>query len=363
MKKFLCLLLILSGFRTAAQVSMTVQLPPAGVLLKSQLWNIMLASAAGRSMDVRVTMRLSDARTNQPILTGISRSLTVNKGARQLQAADLMPVHYEYFSSTIDRSANGLLPAGNYLACYSLYIEGDKSGTQPGEDCMPFTVEPVSPPLLNSPADKSELSFSLPQFTWLPPAPLNMFSDLNYDVTLTEVHDHQSPAEAIQQNIPVLRAPGLRNIFMNYPSGGVSLDTGTTYAWSVTARNGNLFVAQTETWTFRVKGADKVIDSAKGAYVQLRKELDGTVVRCGESIQVSYVNETGDSTARYELLALDYTSRTIFTGTISLKRGSNHLDIPLGYRRGLDGNKIYLFRLLNGRNEYWQMKFIRVRKD
>ncbi|MFY0254657.1 hypothetical protein ACDQ55_11960 [Chitinophaga sp. 30R24] len=361
MKKSLFLVLLLCCFRTFAQVSMTIQLPPAGVLLKAQLWNIVLVSASNATVNVRITMRLTDAHTNQPVLTGITRTIVMNKGARQLQASDFMPVQYEYLSPVIDRSVNGFLSAGNYLACYSLIVEGDKSGYQPGEDCIPFTIEPVSPPLLNSPANQSELQIASPQFTWLPPAPINMFSDLNYEMILAEVHGNQSPEEAVQQNIPVLRSPALRNIFMNYPSGATPLDTATTYAWTVIARNGNLFAAQTETWTFRVKGITNTAASLEGAYVQLRKELDGAVVRCGEEIKVGYNNETGDTTARYELLLQDNTNKIVFTGTLALKRGNNYLDIPMGKKKGLRSDKVYLFRLLNGRNEYWQMKFICIK--
>jgi hypothetical protein len=340
---------------------MTVQLPPAGVLLKAQLWNIVLVSASSATVNVRVTMRLTDARTNQPVLTGITRVVVMNKGAKQLQAPDFMPIQYEYMAASVDRSVNGLLPAGNYLACYSLIVVGDKSGYQPGEDCIPFVVEPISPPLLMMPANKSESITTLPQFTWLPPAPVNMFNDLNYEMILTEVRNNQSPEEAIQQNMPVLRVPGLRNNFVNYPSGAASLDTANTYAWSVIARNGNLFAAQTETWTFRVKGVEKVLDNTSSGFVQLRKELDGVIIRCGEEMQMSYNNETGDSTARYELLLLDNTNRVVYSNTVPLKRGENHITLPLGRKRGLENDKVYLFRLQNTRSEYWQMKFIYVR--
>ncbi|MBO9730127.1 MAG: hypothetical protein J7623_15925 [Chitinophaga sp.] len=363
MKRSLFLLMMLCCIRVGAQVSMTVQLPPAGVLLKAQLWNVVLVSAYERSVNVRITMRLMDARTNQPVLTGITRDIPLTKGARQLQAGDLMPIQYEYLSPAIDRSVNGFLAAGNYLACYSLVVAGDKDGNQPGEDCIPFVSEPVSPPLLNSPAHQSELLTFLPQFTWLPPAPLNMFSDLNYEMILTEVHNGQSPEEAIQQNIPVLRVPRLKNIFVNYPSGAVQLDTANTYAWSVIARNGNLFAAQTEVWTFRVKGNGNSADREHGAYVQLRKELDGSVMNGSRSLQVGYNNETADSTIAYELISLDNSNKVVYSGKLAVRRGTNYLDVPLEKRRGLHTGQLYLFRLQNSREEYWQVKFIYTKED
>ncbi|WP_217603522.1 hypothetical protein [Chitinophaga sp. GbtcB8] len=362
MKRSLCLLLLAMSLRVGAQVSMTVQLPPAGVLLKAQLWNIVLVSAAGQPQYVRITLRLMDAQTNQPVLTGITRSITLNKGAKQLQVGDVMPVQYEYLSAAIDRSVNGLLPAGNYLACYSIIVSNDKSGNQPGEDCIPFTIEPVSPPLLNTPADQSVLESRLPQFTWLPPAPANMFNDLNYEMVLTEVHPGQSAQEAIQQNIAIYRAPRLKNIFVNYPAGAVALDTAKQYAWSVVARNGNLFAAQTEVWTFQIQEANAHTTMMNSGYVQLKKGLDGTVINCSK-LQCIYDNEAGDSTVPYELIALEDNNRVVYTGKLNVNPGDNRLEVPLNKRKALDGGRSYLFRLHNARNEYWQVKFIYTKED
>ena len=361
MKRTLWLICTLLSLRVGAQVSMTVQLPPAGVMLKAQLWNIVLVSASGRQERVKITLRLLDAQTRQPILTGITRTIILSKGAKQLQLADVMPVQYEYMSAAVDPAANGLLPAGAYIACYSLIVEGDKIGNQPGEDCVPFAIEPVSPPLLNTPANQSILDAKLPQFTWLPPAPVSLFNDLNYEMILVELHTGQSPQEAIQQNIPVYRAPRLRNIFASYPSGAAALDTTKQYAWTVIARNGALFAAQTEVWTFRIKAVNAATHANNSAYIQLKKELDGAMISCSE-LQCGYNNMTSDTTASYEIIALDHGNKAVYTDIIAIKRGENHNDIPLK-RKGMDDGKSYLFRLKNSRNELWQLKFIYTRED
>lgn len=363
MRKYLWFILLLLSLRTTAQVSMTVQLPPAGVLLKAQLWNIVLVSAATRPVDVRIAIRVSDAHTNQPLFTGITRTISLKKGAKQLQLADVMPVQYEYLSATTDRSVNGLLPAGNFLACYSLIVEAgaDKGGGQPGEDCIPFTIEPLSPPLLNSPADQSVLETRLPQFTWLPPAPLNLFNDLNYEMILTEVHTGQSAQESVQQNIPIYRAPRVKNIFVNYPSSGVALDTAKDYAWTVIAKNGAQFAAQTEIWTFRIKGANVNDRAYEEAYVQLKRELDGSATTSTGTLQFAYSNDAGDATVKYEIVALDEGNGIVQTGTLKLTPGANLLQLKLG--KSLNAKQHYLFRLFNKRQERWQIKFIHTGAD
>ncbi|SFE90976.1 hypothetical protein SAMN05518672_11214 [Chitinophaga sp. CF118] len=357
MKHFFWLLALLS-LQVKGQMSMTVQLPPSGVMQKSQLWNMLLVSASGGAVSVRVELRITDARTNQPVLTGISRSIVLNKGAKQIQLGDVMPVAYEYLSMAVDRSPNGLLSAGTYLACYSVIQQTGDAAKLVAEDCLPFAVEPVSPPLLNTPADQSIEEGNLPQFTWLPPAPLTIFNDLNYDMVMVELRKGQSAAEAIQQNIPVFRSLHNRNTFVSYPVSAIALDTAKRYAWTVTANNGNQFAAQTDIWTFRIKGVQVVkAQVTEDAFIQLRKELDGTVFACRGKLQCSYNNLAGDTTVKYEILTLDGKNEIKKHGVLSLKAGENLLQVLPG-RNTLADKEHYLFRLYNSRQEYWYLKFI-----
>ncbi|MCW3463662.1 hypothetical protein [Chitinophaga nivalis] len=339
-----------------AQVSMAVQLPPAGVLQKAQLWNIMLVNAATRNLDVRIMLRLTDAVSSEAILTAVSGSVTLSTGGRQLQAKDVAPVQYEYLSPAADRRENGLLSPGSYIACYSVVIDGDKTDLPVAEDCIPFTVEPVSPPLLNMPSDSAVLETRLPQFTWIPPAPITQFADLNYELIVAEVRENQSATEAIQQNIPVYRATGLRNIFLAYPSGGYALDSSKTYAWMVNANNGRQFAAQTEVWTFTLK--KNISNTPDGSpYIQLKQEADGVFSNCGNILKCAYNNEAGEETVKYEVINLSSGNARMFTGSFTLQPGSNLLEVPLDHHRGLKSDVNYCILLHNGRGETWRLNF------
>ncbi|WP_147320027.1 hypothetical protein [Chitinophaga silvisoli] len=348
--------LILLSLSAVAQVSMTVQLPPTGVLQMAQLWNMLLVSTSSSPILVKIEMRMKDVATNQPILTGFSRTITLNKGVRQIQAGDVTPVTYEYLSTAADRTQNGLLTAGNYIACYSVFLLSGDALSLLAEDCLAFAVEPVSPPLLNSPEDQSIVDGNLPQFSWIPPAPLSIFSDLNYDFVIVELRNGQSTAEAIQQNIPVYKSVHNKNLFVNYPVSALALDTAKKYAWTVTAKNGSTFAAQTETWTFRIKGAaaEKMVNET-AAYILLKKELDATQFTCSGPLQVGYSNDAGDTTVNYEILSLGAGGGVIQSGKLSLTRGQNQLKVVL---KGLTNDQYYLFRLQNNRKEYWNAKFI-----
>src|SRR5882724_2239560 len=94
--KQLLLFSLLAGFGMAvqAQVVLTLQLPPAGATIKSQLWNFSLMNASGSAMDVQVTLTLTDVAANQLVFTGTSKVFSLPRGIKQVQAADVTPVTY-----------------------------------------------------------------------------------------------------------------------------------------------------------------------------------------------------------------------------------------------------------------------------
>jgi len=362
-KRSLFLLFLGLAFRinAIAQVSMTAQVPPEGVLMKAQLWNIALVSVSDVPVTAKVMLRLTDIRTNQPVLTAITKSITLVKGARQFRVGDLSPIEYEYLTDVADRTSNGLLPVGNYQACYSVYIQNTYKGDLLSEDCIPFAVSPVGPPLLNTPADQSIVETFNPQFTWLPPSPVSVFSNLNYELLLTELRSGQSAVEAVQQNLPVYRLPSTKNLFANYPSSALSLDTGKQYAWTIIARNGNSFAAQTDIWTFRLKSEIVRKDNNEQTYVQLKRELDAAITTVAGNVYFTYTNTVNDSHVSYELVALQSGDGLIVSGELSVTPGDNMIAFEIKRKFKLQDGKSYLMRVKNSRNEYFQMKFIYTR--
>lgn len=358
MRKIFWLLLTFLSTGARAQVSMAVQLPPEGILMKTQLWNIMLMSASSKPLNVRISLRIMDAATGEPVLTGVSRSIALQKGAKQLRLEDVMPVAYEHLSPVVDRNPVGMLPAGKYVACYQLLPENEKQGLLPGEECMPFAIAPVSPPLLNAPANESVTPGPLPQFSWIPPAPVTLFNDLNYEVIVTDLREGQSPAEAVQHNLPVFRAHRLKVPYANYSTGAARLDTGKTYAWTVIARNGNQFAAQTEVWTFRPGGHTQPGKSATGAYILLKPDAGGTVASVGNVLLLAYEHPAAKSKAAFEITDLSGSNAIVQKGDLELKTGINQLEVTL--RKQVAKGGMYLFRLKDRNGVLGQLIITRI---
>lgn len=272
------LLLALGVSSAEGQVSIALLEPPAGLVQKNQLWNLSLVYSGASSITVRIGLTVVEIGENQPVMTAYSRPITLMKGIKQVRSADVSPVDYAFVSPAFNRLADQFLPLGNYRVCYSVY-SGDKGAEiTMAEDCIAIEVQPLAPPQLTLPADSANIQTFYPQFSWLPPAPLTLFNDLNYELLLTEVRSDQTAASAIQENIPLFNARRLSTMVTVYPSSNKRLDTGKVYAWRVIARNGEAFAAQSEVWTFKVE--EQKIDNptpAGGVYLELKSDYNNAV--------------------------------------------------------------------------------------
>lgn len=357
-KTFLFFLLTLVTMMSRAQITMTLQVPPVGVLVKNQLWNMLLVNSGSQARLVQISLTMLDQKTNQPVLTASTLPFVLGKGARQIQAKDLGPINYTYDGPAVaDRDPNGLLPVGNYQVCYTVGSQ-IKDGLYT-ENCIQLAVDPLSPPLLNTPADEGSVTTAWPQFTWLPPTPVGLFGNLSYDLVLVEVLQGQGKADAIEENIPVYSGGLIRNLYLNYASSYAALDTGRLYAWRIVAMNNGLPAAMSDIWTFRVvKPVLPGLGKGNASYLSLRRGLDASVAAGSATMQMTYENIPADTLVGYTISSLnDPGNPVVQRGQLALKRGQNLLQIGLSKSAGYDRKKVYLFQLINGRNESWTLKF------
>jgi hypothetical protein len=306
-KRLFCFAVLGFSFCTAfGQVSLSLHEPPPGIVQKNQLWNLTLVYSGNTPVNVVIGLALLDVRDNQPAMTAFTRPISLNKGAKQLKALDVSPVDYNYFSAAFDVSRLGeaFLPIGSYRACYTVYAANRDPEVIYAEDCINLEIQPLGPPQLNLPSDSAKLETTYPQFNWLPPVPVTLFNNLNYDLLVAEVQPGQTPEAAIQENLPVYTALHITTPVNNYPASNKSLDTGKIYAWRVVAKNGEVFAAQSEVWTFsvhKIKPAQPAL--VNGAYLELRNDnaSAGTAIIQGNTISIKFYSydKTHDASIRF----------------------------------------------------------------
>jgi len=231
------------------------------VYLKSQLWNISVSNTSTATVQATLRLEMKDIQTHQTVLSGQSAPFHVTPGVKKIMMSTIEPIVYNYGPGIpADRSSNGTLLIGKYQVCYQLMWTYGENQTAAADDCDEIEVEPLSPPLLTMPENDSVVARANPDFTWTPPAPLSMFGDVRYDVLISPVLEGQSITDAIQQNLPLQQAEGLRQPFLSYPLQGPQLETGKRYAWQVIARDRAQYACKSEIWTFRT--GDKTLTAA-----------------------------------------------------------------------------------------------------
>lgn len=365
MKK-LCFLLLLAGWSVTmqGQVLINLQLPPSGIMLKNQLWNLSLVNTSNTLLNVQVEVNITDISNNQRVLAGTTRLFQLPKGIKQVQANEIMPVTYNVLNNGygINASQDGFLPIGTFNICYTVLSIVSDASERLAEECETVEIEPVSPPFLISPSDSEHVDIFHPFFTWIPPMPYYLFNNLLYDWTLVEVQPMQTGAAAIQQNIPLLSQSNLSVTNFQYPLAQPDLDTSKLYAWQVTAKNNTSAIAKSEIWTFRVRqlGMDTNTSYSKESfYAKLKPEENASFVLCFGVLKYAYLNE--QSTSRVQITITDISTpvrRQIDTDSTfyTVVPGQNFKFLDLR-DKGLTEKHIYLLDLINSSGLHWYLKF------
>jgi hypothetical protein len=344
-------------FTAVGQLSVSLHEPPAGIVQKSQLWNITLIYSGAESISVTIGLSLYNIQDNQVVMTAFTRPVLITNGVKQLRSADVAPVDYNYFSPAFDisRMPEAFLPIGNYRACYSFYI-GKSAEVVLAEDCINLEIAPLTPPQLILPTDTSTLETPYPQFNWMPPAPVTLFSNLNYDLLVVEVFPGQAPESAIQENLPVYSALHLSAPVNNFPGSYKSLYTGKIYAWRIVAKNDEQFAAQSEVWTFKLQNKKpEPLVPANGAYLELKSDnvYVSTGIITDNILGVKYYSY--DKTHETSIRFLNERGEVIKEMTKTIEYGNNFIVVKLDHH--FDTETTYFIEVNDLQNARYRSSF------
>jgi len=340
-----------AGLVALAQCSIQPILPSAGLVQKTQLWNVLVVNSSTTTLNCRLTLNLRDRESGQDVLTASTGLFTIAKEAKQLNAATLMPIQYNQLTGN---AMNDFLPIGNYTACYKLSAADDKSVF--GEECVSFDVQPLTPPMLNMPADSAVLSVQPSQFTWLPPTPTAMFNHLQYQVLITEILPGQKAEEAIQLNMPFYTDYYKTDNILTYPAVSASFEKDKWYAWQVVARDDNSYAAKSEVWVFSVSStAAPTATPFSGNYIALQKHNSntGTYVINGQLIGVQYYSY--DSTHKGDIIIRDANGKVMKQANENIAYGDNYFYYTIS--SAFKKNEVYTIELIDKKGSRYTASF------
>jgi hypothetical protein len=147
------------------------------------------------------------------------------------------------------------------------------NGNEPNEFCDEIQSDLNQYLYLVYPADKEVISTTSPVLSWSHSEPFNVLSTGEFfRITVAEIKNNQSPEEAISINSPVMLKDYVNVHNLQYPYEAKPLEKGKRYAWQVTKLGNGTVLNKTETWEFKIAGADP---KSTAMYTSVRKELDG----------------------------------------------------------------------------------------
>jgi hypothetical protein len=353
------------------QVTINPQLPPIGLSLKSQLWNLSLANTSGVGMNIQLQLVVTDVSTNQTVFSAETRSFYLPPNVKQVSASDVMPIVYSGLNPAypVDANPNGFLPIGVFNFCYSIVSPGAHGRVPMDEACDQAQIEPISPPMLVSPVDSEQVENSRPLFIWIPPVPGSLFSNLSYAYHLVEVQPTQSAADAVQQNVPVLYQPNVRTTNFQYPLSAPALDSNKLYAWQIVASNNSAPVGTSEAWAFRLKKdttKEVVKDPPSAFYTRLSRENGNAFTICNGQLHFAYLQELNSNSVQIHISDVTNSRQQTIeldSGTLAVRYGDNLLNIDLTNVAGIVNKHNYLMDLTNAGGEHWYLKFEYIKKD
>jgi len=358
MKKIFFIALLLTGscMTGLAQVTLQPAIASVGLIQKDQLWNLSVINSSTNHYECRLELVLRDRMTGQEMLTASSTIFTLAPGAKQLNVNVLSPVLYNQLTAGADTKLQGLLPAGNYIACYTL-AGTDTKAADLAEECVQFDAAPLSPPMLIFPADSAVLDVAPAQFSWTPPTPAGMFDRLHYEVLVTEVQEGQKADEAIQQNLPFYNEEEHINNQLNYPSTSQNFEKDKWYAWQIVAKDDRNYAGKSETWVFKISAAKKDSIAAE-SFADAKPYYTGKKYYFTNTIRFSFINPYISKKLEYAIIHVATKKQVGRLPEVVMGKGLNNISLDVSAIRGLRKNEQYTIEIYNIGNSTHYINFI-----
>lgn len=263
---------------------------------------------------------------------------------------------------------NGL-PAGDYEICITAYSAVDS--TELGSNCINFSADYFSPPVLISPDNNDTVCELYPFFTWLPPTP-NSGQKFTYTLSLYELQNVQTVLSSVQTNPAYYEKKGIATPISQYGINARNLREGYRYAWKVSAEVNNQTVATSEVWSFvyckkgslvfvadtTKKKKEEIKNPPKPGipYMEMKSKTgnDYSVIDDGKMSFV-YVNNLQQDKIGYQIL--DSKMQTIDKQLLDVNYGFNYYSVEAKSGGKMQNGKFYELQVTDIKGNVVKAKF------
>ena len=263
------------------------------------------------------------------------------------------------------------LPNGDYTVCITL-IE-TQSNRNLAQNCLQFQVNKVTPSVLVSPRDKSEICEQNPYFVWSPYLATYNASTISYKIHLVEILSNQKANSAIKTNPCFYCESFIQSPPHQYPFHALPFKDGSSYAWYVVVMEGKKEISKSDVWQFKWKDCnignqEDVVEEeekkplnenkrVKGlGYYYLNNFENSEVVKLSKKqLNIVIDNTIGFSELSY--YCFSNPNNILGEDQLSLTSNKNYFSIDLN-KFPLKANEVYKFQVLFPTGEFQSINFL-----
>ena len=317
--------------------------------------NIM--NAAEKRM-VRLAVTVKEDKGGQ-VLSIVTQPFTIVPGNNPVPASAVRSAKVQMGNSAVAGFVrrNSYLPQGNYEYSFSV-ISAVSVEEVIVEQFFEQEVLPPAPLDLIEPYNEDKICEKRPLLSWQPSMPT--VAGTMYELLMVEMKDRQSPVEALNYNLPIVKQKGIMTPMLLYPPSARDLVEGKRYAWQVTAYKDQTVINRSEVWEFKLDCKEEETPVADdNGYRDIDDLFKGNFYIAHGAVKFALVNAYQEQTLQYTITCVtDPQQKIRRLPKIKLSKGKNKINIDLSTNFSFKDGYTYILKasLPNGTSK--SLRFI-----
>ncbi|MFY0256452.1 hypothetical protein ACDQ55_21160 [Chitinophaga sp. 30R24] len=258
---------------------------------------------------------------------------------------------------------SGYFAAGDYEYCYEITAhDGHSNGAVLGQQCFNYFLQPFSPLILSSPNDGDRICDKRPTFFWQPLLPA--LPGMQYRLILTDLKTGQSKAEALRYNMPLINQSFINMPMLFFPPSAKELTEGNEYVWQVTAYRGDVLLASSEMWAFRLQCTDSSAAVTPESFRDIEDLVKGNFYLARGAVRFAVYNVYAAVNLNYSINCItDPEKKVKKLPHVRLQNGNNHVIIDISENSSFVDGYYYQLSLRLPDGGMKQLRFLYKKED
>jgi hypothetical protein len=312
----------------------------------------------GGKQNVRLLISVTENKAGK-ILNILTQPFTIIPGSNQVPSTAVRSASIQMGNNSLAQfiQRNGHFPQGYYEYSYKV-ISAIAIDEIIVDQIFEQEVLPPAPLNLIEPFNEEKICNKMPVLSWQPSIPV--IAGTMYELLLVEIKDRQSPVEALNYNLPVVKQKGIPNPILVYPASSKELAEGKRYAWQVTAYKDQTIINRSEVWefTFSCKEEKEPVKDDNG-YRDIDDLARGNYYIAQGVVKFAVINSYIEQKLKYEVHCItDPGSKVRGLPKIKLLKGQNKVELDFSRNFSFKDNYSYILKVYLPNGTAKSLRFI-----